>query len=105
MRLTPLEKQHICDEVAALLTEGGALYLYGSRTDDSAAGGDIDLLLVVSDARQQEEIASQKHLLLTDIKELIGNQRIDLSIATTAQVDSDPFYQSIIPSTQLLAEW
>ena len=45
MRLTASEADAIREEVSRLDPEA-ELYLYGSRTDDAARGGDIDLLVV-----------------------------------------------------------
>jgi hypothetical protein len=45
MRLTSAQITTIESTAKALLGEGAKVWLYGSRLDDQAAGGDIDLLL------------------------------------------------------------
>jgi hypothetical protein len=82
-----------------------ALYLHGSRVDVHAKGGDIDLLLLVNDQKSKEAIVSHKHYILAKIKENIGDQKIDLTIASQAQVNDDPFLQMILPKTVLLKQW
>ena len=75
------------------------LYLYGSRNDDSLKGGDIDLLLVVNSPIQRNKLLKQKFRLLAQLKTLIGDQRIDLSIISECQL-AEPFYAMIIKSAK-----
>ena len=84
-----------------LAGNSGKLYLYGSRTDDDLRGGDIDLLLVVTESTVCDELLSKKHYILADIKEKIGEQRIDLGITTEAELKQNDFYQAIFPKAIL----
>ena len=45
MRLTNKQKQLITDIASQLVSDQCRVYLFGSRLDDNALGGDIDLLL------------------------------------------------------------
>lgn len=75
MRLSSHEQQAI-KEIIAELDPKAKVYLFGSRTDDSSRGGDIDLLIlskIISD-RDRRDI----RLKLFD---RIGEQKIDLVIA------------------------
>ena len=45
MRLTPWERLTIRDTVRTVVGEGARVRLFGSGTEDSARGGDIDLLV------------------------------------------------------------
>ena len=45
MRLTKQQTQLITHTVSRLAGTGAAVYLFGSRLDDQAKGGDIDLLI------------------------------------------------------------
>ena len=45
MRLTPWERSTIRDTVRAVVDEHARVRLFGSGTEDSARGGDIDLLV------------------------------------------------------------
>ena len=58
------------------------IYLYGSRADDSAKGGDIDLL-VVSDRLGFRDVLR----LRTRILDRIGWQQLDLVVRRRDQVD------------------
>ena len=48
MRLTTYQQQAIKKHFLKIFKEG-EIYLFGSRVDNSAKGGDIDLYLVVPD--------------------------------------------------------
>jgi predicted nucleotidyltransferase len=72
MRLTTSEADAIREEVGRLDPEA-ELYLYGSRTDDAARGGDIDLL-VVSDKLALRDVLR----LRIQILDRIGWQQLDL---------------------------
>jgi len=50
------------------------LRLFGSRVDDNKKGGDIDLLLLTKEKIESE----RKRRILREIKNLIGEQKIDL---------------------------
>lgn len=45
MRLTPEQKRTIREQVDGFLAGGAELFVYGSRLDDEARGGDVDLLV------------------------------------------------------------
>ncbi len=56
-----------------------SVYLFGSRTDDSKKGGDIDLLLLTN-VDIQRALKTQKHILLEELRHAAGDQRVDLTI-------------------------
>lgn len=66
------------------------IYLYGSRVDDKLKGGDIDLIWVVNDA-VENSLNINKYKVLAKIKTLIGDQKIDLSIASREKISEDYF--------------
>jgi predicted nucleotidyltransferase len=74
MRLEASEVEVIRQEVCRL-DRAAEIYLFGSRTDDSAKGGDIDLL-VVSDSLCFRDLL----VLRRQILDRIGWQRLDLLI-------------------------
>lgn len=47
MRLTPIQIDTIKSTAQAVLGEGVQVTLFGSRVDDSAKGGDVDLMVEV----------------------------------------------------------
>lgn len=106
MRLTEQQVTNIITALNAFLYNSKAkLYLYGSRIHDYLKGGDIDLLLVTANENDANTLLDQKHILLAQIKKLIGEQKIDLKIAAEFEIITDAFLKSIMPSAILLNHW
>ena len=91
MRLTAAETETIREEVRRLDPDA-EIHLFGSRTDDLARGGDIDLL-VVSDqltfrdvlrlrASIQDRIGWQQLALLVRRRDQIGEPLVALALET-----------------------
>ena len=71
------------------------MYLFGSRTDDTKKGGDINIL-VLSDELTKKDL----RLLRVDFFTHFGEQKIDIILDDgTLQ---DPFIQHIFPKAVLL---
>jgi predicted nucleotidyltransferase len=79
MRLNADESKAIREE-ARRLDPAAEIYLYGSRADDSARGGDIDLL-VISDKLNFRDLLK----LRTAILDRIGWQQLDLTVRRNDQ--------------------
>ncbi len=56
------------------------VYLFGSRADLNARGGDLDLLIVLT--ATAEEAYQLRRTLIIAIKDELGDQRIDLILST-----------------------
>jgi predicted nucleotidyltransferase len=74
MRLTQQERKVICDSINRVDPEARIL-LFGSRVDDQARGGDIDLL-VLSDRLGFDDLWPIRR----EILDRIGWQKLDLII-------------------------
>ena len=73
MRLTRREHTAIgnrCRELAP----GGEAFLFGSRTNPAARGGDIDILLLTESKLPMAEIRRLRRAILDDI----GEQKLDI---------------------------
>ena len=57
--------------------EDGKIYLFGSRTDDTKKGGDIDLYVSPT---SKENLTFKKIEFLVALKQKIGEQKIDVVI-------------------------
>jgi predicted nucleotidyltransferase len=55
------------------------VYLFGSRTDDNKSGGDIDIYI---ETDYNAEIFPKKIKLLVDLKQIMGERKIDIVINT-----------------------
>lgn len=83
----------------------GELRLYGSRVDDNKKGGDIDLLLIVTGNELKHNLVENKHHILAQIKNNIGDRKIDLLICDSGAIDEDPFVGLIYPESVVLKKW
>ncbi len=93
MRLNASERAAIKDEVAAR-DRDAKVYLFGSRVDDNAKGGDIDLLVLSK--RMDRRQARTLKLRLYD---RLGEQKIDLICAPDL---SRPFARMAVKRGELL---
>lgn len=78
MRLAEHEIDAIITCVLRHFGEGAVVRLFGSRTDDAAAGGDIDLHIVAESA--DKAALSVELQFIVDLKDRIGEQRIDVIV-------------------------
>lgn len=76
MRLNDKELKSIKDVFIKVFGHG-ELYLFGSRVDDNRRGGDIDLYIIPSAAK---DLASKKIDFLVLLKKSIQEQKIDVVI-------------------------
>lgn len=106
MRLTNKQIQDIILSLTSYISnEHAELRLYGSRVNDSLKGGDIDLLLLVENARFIIELGEKKHYILAAIKKRLGDQKIDLLIADKNNIHEDSFIKMIFPNSISLKTW
>jgi len=71
------------------------LYLFGSRTDNTKKGGDIDLLLKFNSKSDFESAYERKNLLKFELCHALGDQRVDVVLTTDERTQTDLFLQSI----------
>ena len=96
MRLSAHEVQVILEEVGCL-DFAAEVYLFGSRARDDLKGGDIDLVVLSEKLK-----FSDKLTLLVKLKSRLGDQKIDVKIASRQFAGSDPFILSVMPGAQKL---
>jgi len=69
------------------------MYIFGSRTDDTKKGGDIDLF--ITHKNQKHLTLKAKVSYLARLKAIIGDQKTDVVLDTQASQSKKSFYQSI----------
>jgi uncharacterized protein len=79
MRLSTDQIQAIRHAATATFGDDTAVWLFGSRVDDTKKGGDIDLLVRPSPAAAKQPFA-KKVRMLTLLERLLGERKIDLVI-------------------------
>jgi len=94
MRLSK-EQVEVLKNRLKLLSPDAELYLFGSRVDDNAKGGDIDLL-VVSDKLAKKDL----RLLRIDFFKHFGEQKLDIVLDDGRF--TNPFTKHIIQKAILL---
>jgi len=82
MRLSALQHEAIRDAIKRQDPKA-KIILFGSRADDQARGGDIDLLIVSDRIGLREESKIRR-----DILDRIGWQKLDLVVRRSDQIDS-----------------
>jgi predicted nucleotidyltransferase len=87
MRLSAPEADAIRDVIHAF-DEDAKVYLFGSRADDTARGGDIDLLVLSRSLDFKDKLEIKRRLY-----EVLGEQRIDVVIRREMQ---DPFARHVL---------
>ena len=89
MRLNEFERKIIKQSISALDINAKVL-LFGSRTNDAARGGDIDLLIISNHLKR-------KHLgkIRWQLWEHLGEQKIDLVLSDTQL--SNTFARAVFP--------
>jgi uncharacterized protein len=75
VRLSPVYQAIIKAEAIRVFGENVAVFLFGSRVDDSKKGGDIDLFIRTAD---KEGLFEKKIRFLARLKRQIGEQKIDV---------------------------
>lgn len=95
MRLTTKEVNSLKSVLAEALHDVKyQVFLFGSRTDDLKKGGDIDLLLKISED-DFSKVYQMKSALRFELENAVGDQRVDLTLATSVRIEKDVFLQSI----------
>jgi len=79
MRISELQRDLIKKTVLKYFGARSDLRLFGSRVDDNARGGDIDLY-VEPEIRDVDAIVAAKLDTLLELHQLLGEQKIDLVI-------------------------
>jgi predicted nucleotidyltransferase len=87
MRLTQQERKVICDSINRVDPEARIL-LFGSRVDDQARGGDIEVLCLSSEINRQ-----QRRLIRREMSDRLAGQKVDLIVAADR---SRPFVRLVM---------
>jgi predicted nucleotidyltransferase len=92
MRITPSQKQIICESAAKYFGDDTCVWLFGSRVDDQAKGGDIDLY-IEPQIQNAADLIAAKLQLLRDLHKKIGEQKIDVVLRSSDARVNLPIYR------------
>ena len=93
MRLHETERHAIIQSIRSADPDA-VVYLFGSRVDDSAKGGDIDLLVLSRKINLMTKLA-----ILAQLHKQLGEQKIDLAVYADL---SRPFARLAVKEGKLL---
>lgn len=91
MRLTDHQCRVIRDAVAECFGHSATVRLFGSRTDDAARGGDIDLLIETG-MTDVDEIVRAEIRFQVKVQQALGEQKIDLLIDYPGRGERPPIF-------------
>ena len=81
---------------------GTELRLFGSRCHDALKGGDLDLLVLLPICVDLKFHQLKKYNFLVDLKDALGEQKIDLLLEDRNQLTSNSFLMNIYTNSLLL---
>jgi len=93
MRLNNNEIEAIVNAVTRRFTPDARIYLFGSRINDDAKGGDIDLLVDLPE--QDGDMVHHSCQAIADIQMAIGEQKIDLIVRHPNSTDRAVFHEAL----------
>jgi predicted nucleotidyltransferase len=97
IRLTPREQLAMREVFASELPSAATVYLFGSRTNLNAAGGDIDLLIHVPAIEFDKELALVARLN-DALMATLGERKIDLLVTPVTDAGAKPFVRLALAS-------
>ena len=76
MRLTPAQIDTIKSTTQAVLGEGAQVTFFGSRVDDQAKGGDVDLMIEVHQNLQEPALIAAR--IASQISRAMHGRKVDV---------------------------
>lgn len=93
MRLTKAERLAVLAACREHWPAGTRVFLFGSRTDDSARGGDVDLLVEVPHSLPARELVERRTRFVARVHALTEERRIDVVVTEAGSPDHRPVVQ------------
>ena len=92
MRITAIQKQLICENTIKYFGQDAHVWLFGSRVNDLAKGGDIDLYIEPSIQNAAMLIAA-KLQFMAELHKKLGEQKIDVILHRDNADSQLPIYR------------
>lgn len=87
-----MQKEVICETASKYFGTEAHVWLFGSRVNDQAKGGDIDLY-IESQTQKPTDLITAKLQFLRDLHKKIGEQKIDVVLRRTDSTVDLPVYR------------
>lgn len=78
MRIPPNYQTTITETAAKVFGERASVWLFGSRLDDAAKGGDVDLLIKLESPTAEKTVLGARYNALLQMK--LGLQKLDILV-------------------------
>ena len=85
MRINDKQQRAIVESIRETFGDEARVFLFGSRTDDTRRGGDVDLLVELP--QKKPDLLSDKIRAIGRIQRRIGEQKIDLVVTDGSAAD------------------
>ena len=96
MRISAKDSEIIKDLTRDIFGSTASVYLFGSRTDDTKKGGDIDLFI---EADEVIESVKKKITLMSKLQLKLGDRKIDIVTADRNDRENVPLVVRIARET------
>lgn len=99
MRLSPVDRATIVRLTAEVVGERAVVRLFGSRVHDELKGGDIDLMVSLSDPISNPAVLAAR--LAARIERALGGRRVDVVLHAPNLLEQ-PIHRAAMAEGQLL---
>ena len=96
MRISSSESRIIKEKTLEIFGSSATVFLFGSRTDDSKKGGDIDLFIETDEIKDS---VKKKITLMTELQFKLGERKIDIITASKNDINDIPLIVKIARET------
>jgi hypothetical protein len=103
MRLTEAERHAVQAACKEHWPAGSRVFLFGSRTDDSARGGDVDLLVEIPHPLSPAEVVNHRSRFVARLQSLTEERRIDVVVTELGSADDRPAVRQARQQAQALS--
>ncbi|MFZ4652349.1 MAG: nucleotidyltransferase domain-containing protein [Rubrivivax sp.] len=103
MRLTEAERHAVQAACKEHWPDGSRVSLFGSRTDDSARGGDVDLLVEIPHPLSPAEVVNRRSRFVARLQSLTEERRIDVVVTELGSADDRPVVRQARQQAQALS--
>lgn len=96
MRISSSDSRIIKEKTLEIFGSSASVFLFGSRTDDTKKGGDIDLFI---ETEEVKDSVKKKITLMTELQFKLGERKIDIVMASKNDINDIPLIVKIARET------
>lgn len=85
LRLSEYQIKAIRDAVREVLGSSARIFIFGSRTDLSKKGGDIDIFVLYPQKLSEEEKVKAEIEIMKELYKRLGERKIDLIVSSSVE--------------------